>query len=284
MTLQQVDYAQLNRQFLAEKRKAMQNQSNSADGLFDGNLVLSFSGNSDVTEQLEKKSDDGLKIPENWSEYNLWAATPMGYVADAGVIASFKNTMSELGIDMDNRPEPTHQITSEQEEWLSSRYDLSKLQNASAGSEEYSNFMLDLVYLNVFSMEETVASLSITVPIAPGETAALTFDGDNYSGSNSAANFLDSMEESADTLADFLMEYIARKYGKVENAPDDVKKWYDNNNKIVEQKREVHNVLAEFFARLSDDDDEQENRYYDGVKINIEYAADKLKEDFGKLI
>lgn len=271
-----VNYAYLNFQFTAERYTTM--QSAPAFGASDD---ASFSNALNTAGKSENETDEKRNAPAKWSEYSLFTMTATGYIADAGTIAEFKRVMSELGIDMNTRPEPSHAITSEQEQWLSSRYDLGSLPNVSVTSEESSNFMLDLVYLNVFTFEEVIMSQSTVISLAPGEKGRLTFNGDELS--ISADNFLDAMEESADTLADFLMEYISQKFGKVENADEDVKNWYESTEKIVAQKRQVHNVLAEFFARLADDG-ERENSLGDGAKLDIENAADKLKEDFGRFI
>ncbi len=88
----------------------------------------------------------GENVPERWSEYHLWSATPDGFIADAGVISSFKKTMFErFGIDVDNRSVSSYEITTEQQEWLASRYDLNALENAEVSSIEHNNFLLDLV-------------------------------------------------------------------------------------------------------------------------------------------
>ncbi len=228
-------------------------------------------------KEADNKIGDG--VPENWSDLGVWISHD-GYVPTREKLKEFRDIFLEkLGIDLDNRGRATHEITAEQKEWLASRYDLSAIQNAAVGSDEHNNFMIDLVYLNVFSMDETVISHSSVVSFAPGEKGSISFDDEIVS---SAENFIDRMSETADTLADFLMEYIAQKYGKIEDAPDDVKEWYENTNKIAEQKREVHDVLAKFFADLADDDGQENN--YDGAKLNIEDAAHKLKEDFRKLL
>lgn len=247
--------------------------STSAENVF-GDALKSSLENKDADAKI------GKGVPEDWSELDLWSITPTGYVAGMDVLIRFKETMSELGIDMDNRPEPTHAITTEQEEWLASRHDLSKLPNAPACSEESSNFMLDLVYLNVLSWDEAVKSQSTIISFPPGEKGWIMWD-DERENVSPADNFLDAMEKTADSLADFLMKYIEQKYGKVEDAPGDVKEWYETHNKIVEQKREIHDFLARFLAGFSDS--KQENDY-DGAKLHIEDASEKLKEDFGDLM
>ncbi|MDE7361052.1 MAG: hypothetical protein K2N38_03860 [Oscillospiraceae bacterium] len=235
-----------------------------------------------LTGTLENKEVDdkiGNGVPGNWSDLGVWISQD-GYVPTREKLNEFRDIFLEkLGIDLENRGKATHEITAEQEEWLALRYDLSALQSAAVGSAEHNNFMLDLVYLNVFSIEETVISHSTVVSFAPGEKGRITFDDESIS---SAESFIDSMAETADALADFLMEYIARKYGKVKDAPDEVKEWYENANKIVEQKREVYDVLKKFFDRLADDSEQENN--YNGLAPNIEDAALKLKEDFGRLI
>ncbi len=249
--------------------------------------AASSAGESVFGEALKSslviKETDTNKIggaPESWTDQTLWPLTSAGYVNNLDVIIKFKEKMSELGIDMDKRPESTHEITAEQEKWLASRYDLSKIRNAPIGSEEYSNFMLDLVYLNVFSLDEIIAAQSTPFAPPPGENG-MVFSVDKRENISHADNCLDTILENADTLEDFLMEYIEQKYGKVEDAPDDVKEWYENINKAVEKKREFHDFLARFFAKFSDDSEPENN--YDGAKLNIEDASEKLKEDFGKL-
>lgn len=248
--------------------------SASAEGVFDEMFIGSL-GNKEVNNKI------GDGVPGNWSDLGVWISHD-GYVPTREKLNEFRDIFLEkLGIDLENRGKATHEITAEQEEWLALRYDLRALQSAAVGSAEHNNFMLDLVYLNVFSIEETVISHSTVVSFAPGEKGSITFDYENRSVS-SAESFIDSMSETADTLADFIMEYIARKYGKVKDAPDEVKEWYENANRIVEQKREVHDVLKRFFAGLSVDSEQENN--YNGATPNIEDAAFKLKEDFGRLI
>ncbi len=237
-----------------------------------------------LKSSLENKEADnkiGDGVPENWADIGIWISQD-GYIPTSEKLKEFRDIFSKkLGIDLSNRGKATHEITSEQGEWLASRYDLNAIQSAAVGSAEHNNFMLDLVYLNVFSIEETIKAHSTIISFAPGEKARFRRVDESESTSH-ANNFLDTIEETADTLADSLMEYIAQKYGKVEDAPDDVKEWYENTNKIVEQKREVHDILAEFFARHSDDAEQENN--YDGAKLNIEDALEKLKEDFGRNI
>ena len=105
---------------------------------------------SQAADTIATTVADDLKIGENvserWSEYHLWSATPGGFIADAGVISSFKKPMLErFGIDVDNSSVSSYEITTEQQEWLASRYDLNALENAEVSSIEHNNFLLDLV-------------------------------------------------------------------------------------------------------------------------------------------
>lgn len=246
----------------------------SAENVFGETLIKSLES---------KEYDDKISsvVPKNWSDLGIWISQD-GYVPTHEKLKEFRDIFLEkFGIDLENRVNATHEITSEQKEWLASRYDLNTLQSAAVGSDEHNNFMLDLVYLNVFSIEETVISHSTVVSFAPGEKASITFDDEDKIIS-SAEKFIDAISKTADALADFIMEYIARKYGAVKDAPDKVKEWYENTNKIIEQKREVYTVLKSFFENLSNDS-EQESEC-NGATPTIEDAARKLKEDFGKII
>lgn len=229
----------------------------------------------------------GENVPERWSEYHLWSATPDGFVADAGVISSFKKTMlDQFGIDVDNRNEPSYEITAVQQEWLAARYDLNALENAEVSSIEHNNFLLDLVYLNVFSMDD-VTSMYCSSAIEPvssesiAESAAsIKYNGPVGSSFDGTGSFIDALFESTDDLADFLMEYIAKKYGKSEDAPDYVQEWEKDINGIIERKRRAYDVLSEFFARLSSDD--KTDTGYSNHRI--EDCSDRLIEDFGTIL
>ncbi len=85
-----------------------------------------------IVEGLYKIDDNSLK----------------GYTVNHTMLSQVKNQIST-----DNSV-PTHKITEEQMEWLKSKYDLEFLSACSITNEEYGKFILDLVKLNVFSIED----------------------------------------------------------------------------------------------------------------------------------
>ncbi len=278
---------------ITEKKAKYQNQcdvdaSNVVGASFSDALCDSVSQAADtIATTVADDLKIGKNVPERWSEYHLWSATPDGFIADAGVISSFKKTMLErFGIDVDNRSVPSYEITTEQQEWLASRYDLNTLENAEVSSMEHNNFLLDLVYLNVFSMDD-VTSMYCSSAIEPvssesiAESAAsIKYNGPIGSSFDETGSFIDALFESADDLADFLMEYIAKKYGKSEDAPDYVQEWEKDINGVIEHKRRAYDVLAEFFARFSSED--KNDMGYSNNRI--EDYSHRLTEDFGTIL
>ncbi len=97
-----------------------------------------------------------IMIPEKW-------ITDSGLGSSA--VEEVLKYLDNIGEDTKSR-KPTHDITDEQIEWLKSRHDIERLRsgeagyNASGGSAEIRNFYADLVYLNVFSPEDTKTTVT----------------------------------------------------------------------------------------------------------------------------
>lgn len=107
-----------------------------------------------LNEAAKGKSD--ISVPDKW--------ITEGCIGSSAVEEVLKY-LDDLGEDSENRT-PTHDITDEQIEWLRSRHDIEKLRsgesgyNASGGSAEIQNFYADLVYLNVFSPQDTKTAIT----------------------------------------------------------------------------------------------------------------------------
>lgn len=130
---------------------------------YTGRTVNGSANNEEFTvESADSPESSGLpntKIPDKWITKD-----GMAWGAINKAVEFMKN---ELGIDADGRT-PTHEITDEQREWLSSRHDMSNMQcnvikentvngqtsYYSTHTAEYGNFLADLVYLNVYSPDE----------------------------------------------------------------------------------------------------------------------------------
>ena len=99
---------------------------------------------------------EAVGAPERWTSnslYTLDVDTLKGYRVNHDALEKVKEQLRSDGIDADRRT-PSHEITDEQMEWLDTRYDLDFLSVCSFEHPEYGNFMLDLAYLNVFSLDE----------------------------------------------------------------------------------------------------------------------------------
>ena len=110
----------------------------------------------------ESVQTSDISVPEKW-------------ITDGGLgnsaVEEVLRYLDIIGEDTKNR-KPTHDITDEQIEWLKSRHDIERLRsgeagyNASGGPAEIQNFYADLVYLNVFSPEDTKTAVTSN-PIIP---------------------------------------------------------------------------------------------------------------------
>ena len=110
----------------------------------------------------ENVQTSDISVPEKW-------------ITDGGLgnsaVEEVLRYLDIIGEDTKNR-KPTHDITDEQIEWLKSRHDIERLRsgeagyNASGGPAEIQNFYADLVYLNVFSPEDTKTAVTSN-PIIP---------------------------------------------------------------------------------------------------------------------
>lgn len=111
---------------------------------------------ADKTSSTPDMTSEKIKAPARWTSASLYKIdhdTPKGYTVNKAALSKVREQLSAEGIDADART-PTHEITDEQMDWLGSRYDLEFLGACSFTHEEYGNFMLDLAYLNVFSLDE----------------------------------------------------------------------------------------------------------------------------------
>ena len=108
-------------------------------------------GNGVQTSPIE-----AVGAPDRWTSnslYTLDVDTLEGYRVNREALEKVREQLRSEGIDADSRT-PTHEITDEQMEWLGSRYDLDFLSACCFSHPDYGNFMLDLAYLNVFSLDE----------------------------------------------------------------------------------------------------------------------------------
>lgn len=242
--------------------------------------VLSAARNGDkasVNAEFEKllNADNGA-LPDRWTSENLYSFdtdTPEGYRVNRTALLRVRERLTAEGINADSRT-PTHEITDEQLDWLTSRYDIEFLSVCSFTHADYGNFMLDLTYLNVFSFEE-VENMYGVMPFNSGNKAFL-YKSDSGDGVTGFVNLDGSLtEDYKEVYTRLIMEYLKAKYtGRTESEYEQMTKDFET------QRVERMLVIENFFARAS----VKAEHDMSAAVPNIENAADRLKEDFGGLL
>ena len=260
-------------------RQAMRRGQTNAQGTADrfvttafGAVIHSISYAPSTAERTESKHD----INSRWTDERLYTideSSPEGYKVNRAALAAVKERLREEGAD---KRTPTHEITEEQLDWLASRYDLEFLSVCSFTHPEYGNFMLDLAYLNVFSLDE-VENMYGVVPTGANGSARLYYHGDPVTGKG--AGYIGSdgnvYEDPEDLYTKAIMEYLRVKYtGRTES------EYGRMAEDMKAQRAERMLIVEEIFARVS----ELRENNTDLAKPDIEDASGKLKEDFGALI
>lgn len=238
-----------------------------------GAVIHNISYAPSTAERTESEPDSSSR----WTDERLYTideSSPEGYRVNQKALAAVRERLREEGAD--DRA-PTHEITDEQIDWLASRYDLEFLSVCSFTHPEYGNFMLDLAYLNVFSLDE-VENMYGVIPTGANGSARLYYHGDPVTGKGAGyiggdGNVYDDPE---DLYTKVIMEYLKVKYtGRTES------EYGRMAEEMKSQRMERMMIIEDFFARISEN---KEDNNAAVSKPDIEDASEKLKEDFGALI
>lgn len=182
------------------------------------------------------------------SLYKIDNNTLEGYTVNEEAISQVKEQLKSEGIDADKRI-PTHKITEEQQEWLNSRYDFDFLNACSFTHEEFGKFMLDLAYLNVFSLDE-VKNMYIVLPFNANHKGYVYKLETNGSSSGYVNPFGEDEDliDNEELQMELIMEYLKSQYnGLTQNEYELMAE------EITAQRRECLTVLEDFFVRVSPD-------------------------------
>lgn len=273
-------YNDLIRQALAAGRGSAKKRNSQDPSAVDsfGSFVHNIQYDASTVERMESKRSGN----ERWTDSDLYTIdtdSPKGYTVNKNALDKVREKLNEEGVDADKRT-PTHEITDEQMEWLGSKYDLEFLSVCSFTHSEYGNFMLDLAYLNVFSLDE-VENMYGVMPFNANNKAIMYYHGDPRTGDG--ASYIDpfggdgSVTESWDDVyTRLIMEYLKVRYtGRAESEYEQM------TEQLKTQRVERMMIIEDFFARFS----ENKERYDPAVsKPLIEDASEKLKEDFGGIM
>lgn len=184
-----------------------------------------------------------------------------------------KKQLEEEGIDADGRT-PTHKITDEQVEWLSSRYVFDFLSACSYTHEEYGNFMLDLTYLNVFSLDEIENMFGLMPFNASHKGFLYKMDTGGLSGYvnpfGGAGNYVDENDLYTQLIMEYLkVKFAGRSEGEYAKMAED----------FAAQRSERLSLINELFAHAASNKMIQEPDL-EAAKPSVEDISERLREDF----
>ena len=218
---------------------------------------------------------------ERWSDENLYTpdSSPEGYSVNEGALLKVREQLEAEGIDLNERT-PTHEITDEQMEWLNSKYDLKFLSTCGISEPEFGNFMLDLAYLNVFSLEEVENMYAGVIPPESDQPQLISiyYYGDPVTGEG--AGYVSQINGDILSYEEWLEErqtMIINNYIKAENPGLTDEKYQEMTTEYAAQFKERMKILEHIFEYAAD---HIENNI-DNTLLKITDASEQLKEDFG---
>lgn len=258
-------------------------QSRKMKETFEEKTVLNSAPDEDNMTTDAVSPDETDKASNGWTDtaFYILDSSPRGYSVNTEALSKVKAQLKAEGIDADRRT-PTHQITDEQREWLSAKYDLAYLGTCSISEAVFGNFMLDLAYLNVFSLEEVENMYAGVFPPLTDEPQMISiyYHGDPQTGEGAGYVFWAGKDVNADVInedmpLDHIFNYFkATAPGRTENEYLKMAKEY------ADQFQNRIKIFNDLFAEFSDKIKTTMGSAY----LNIEDASDKFMEDYGSLI
>lgn len=233
---------------------------------------------SEVKERAKLKSETG----ERWTRNSLFRTdlnSAIGYTVNRDAINKVREKLKAEGVDPSKRT-PTHEITDEQMEWLNSKYDLKFLSTCGISEPEFGNFMLDLAYLNVFSLEEVENMYAGVIPPESDQPQLISiyYYGDPVTGEG--AGYVSQINGDILSYEEWLEErqtMIINNYIKAENPGLTDEKYQEMTAEYAAQFKERMKILEHIFEYAAD---YIENNI-DNTLLKITDASEQLKEDFG---
>ena len=272
------NYVDFIRQAISGRSNVRPEKVNTGNPLVEVFNIPSQKIRDDIDLSTEPHEDGS--VPSRWTSGDLYINdinAPMGYRVNQDAFARVREQLRSEGIDADSRT-PTHEITDEQMDRLEARYDFDYLSVCGYQHTEFGNFMLDLAYMNVFSLDEVEVMCGVMPFSADYQAVSLYYHGDPVTGEGAGYVSLNSDgriigEEEMKT--EYITNYLKSKYtGHTEE------EYKEMTAKFAAQMQERLKISDDIFARFTD----KMWDIMDIVKPNVENISDKLKEDFGGLI
>lgn len=168
-----------------------------------------------------------------------------GYTVNETMLSKAKSHISA------DNPVPTHKITEEQIEWLKSKYDLEFLSVCSITNEEYGKFILDLVKLNVFSIEDVEKMYGVMPFNANHKGYLYAFDTkDGKTGYVNPFGGEDNYLDEESLQNGLILEYLKSEYNGLSE-----EEHFEMAEELAAQRRECLSVIDYIFNRTSASND-----------------------------
>ena len=215
----------------------------------------------------------------SWTSESFYTfdSSPRGYSVNKAALAKVREALRAEGINADKRT-PTHEITDEQLEWLSSRYDLHYMSVCPVSEPEFGNFMLDLAYLNVFSLDEVENMWLFPPQTDKPQLVSVYYFGDPETGAG--AGYVSQVSGDIISYEEWLeerQEQLIGDYIKAENPDLTDKEYSEMTAEYSARMKERMDILKYIFGYLADSYENTAN----SALLQITDASEKLKEDFG---
>ncbi|MCX4357645.1 MAG: hypothetical protein OSJ43_15745 [Oscillospiraceae bacterium] len=249
----------------------------------EAKTILNSAPDADnITTEVVSPDKTG-KASGRWTDtaFYILDSSPRGYSVNTEALTKVKAQLKAEGIDADCRT-PTHEITGEQREWLSSKYDLAYLNTCSISEAVFGNFMLDLAYLNVFSLEEVENMYAGIFPPLTDEPQMISsyYHGNPETGEGAGYVFWAGKDVNSDIVnEDMPLDHIFN-YFKATSPSRTETEYLQMAKEYADQFQNRIKIFNDIFAAFSNKAKSTMGSAY----LNIEDASDKFKEDYGSLI
>lgn len=236
---------------------------------------------NNVSSSFEETLAESVEFaaPDRWTDVSLYTfdSSPGGYSVNEDALLMVKEQLEAESIDADKRI-PTHQITDEQMEWLNSKYDLHNLSICSISESEFGNFMLDLAYLNVFSLDEVKNMYAgvIRPQSDKPQFVSLYYHGTPETGEG--AGYV-ALNDSGDVVEDIPTDHITSTYLKADKPGLTNEEYCKMTAEYTAQFQERLKVLKNIFGFFADSIESTK----DTALLKIYDVSERLKEDFGNI-
>lgn len=258
-----------------------------------GSVISEYRSYSVFIGEVKSEGSDGSfgDALAEAAENDLMKNAPDKWVTEAGLLSDAMKKAeeymrNELGINV-GEIEPTHELSPEQKEWLSSRHDFSTMQRyvrysfvndsgitqiATKSTAEYSNFVADLVYLGVFTQKDMVDMWTEPIDTRPGVHQAILSDR------------LGGGENDILSAADMFVKHLEKMFNFYDKRSKDPARAVNGDAEFAELFRRQL-ALPKLFLKLLDElfGSSDEELPQSSAVPPIEDASGKLKEDFGGL-